>query len=197
MICPHCEAENAFAAARCADCGKPIGPARESASRVAAPAADAKPAARSTSRSPFDQIGQPENLGWLGPWAIWGMPVTYLVLIAAAAFGLKLPMLVMKVILGGGALAPLRALLKKDPHNARALAARQFGRIQMGVMLAAELGTIPFAFFLPAESVLLVGGIILIVALAVHIVVGIVGTRRLRSIARNAVHGVAAQAAMN
>ncbi|VTU42666.1 MULTISPECIES: hypothetical protein [unclassified Variovorax] len=188
MICPQCEAENTFAAARCTDCGKPFGPSRDNRDEPASRASEVAPASNvtrpSSSASPAEVLGQPQNLDWLVRYALWGMPVTYIGLVAASAFGLKPPMLVFKVLLGGGALWPLRALLKKEPSNERALVARKFGRIQMAVMLAAELTMIPFMFVLPAQSWLLVGGIFLLVAFGVHLVVGVIGTRRLRGFAQ-------------
>ncbi|MDM0117026.1 hypothetical protein QTI66_33420 [Variovorax sp. J22R133] len=134
--------------------------------------------------SPTEALGQTQHLNWIGRYALWGMPITYLGLVAASAFGLKLPMLVLKVLIGGGALWPLRALLKKEPGNVRALMARKFGRIQMGVMLAAELATIPVMLVLPAESWLVVGGIFLVVAFVVHLVVGVIGMRRFKGVAQ-------------
>jgi hypothetical protein len=187
MICPQCEAENTFAAARCAACGKPFGPARdqqgESAS-LASEAASPNVKRFSSPASPGEVLGQPHNLTWLVHLALWGMPLTYIGLLAASAFGLTPSALVMKVVIGGGALWPLRTLLKKEPDNERALVASKFGRIQMAVMLAAELATIPVMLVLPRESWLLMGGIFLFVAFGVHLVVGVVGARRLRGIAQ-------------
>ncbi len=68
-------------------------------------------------------LGQPQNLKGLA--AMRSGPVTHLGSVAASAFGLKPPMLVFKVLLGGGALWPWRALLKKEPSNERALVARK------------------------------------------------------------------------
>ena len=188
MICPQCEAENTFAAPRCVDCGRTFGPSRDKRVEAASRASEVAPASNvkllGSSASPAEVLGQPQNLNWLGPYALWGMPVTYLGLVAASAFGMKPPMLVFKVLLGGGALWPLRAMLKKEPSNERALVARKFGRIQMAVMLAAELTTIPVMLVLPVQSWLLMGGIFLLVAFGVHLVVGVVGTRRLRGIAQ-------------
>lgn len=132
-----------------------------------------------------DLRSRPQSLKWLARYAVWGMPLAYLMLVGLTAFGARLPTVVFKVFVGGGALYALQRLLKKEPHNEYALAARKTGRIQMAVMLLAELVTIPLLFVLPREHWWLAAAIVVIAAFGVHILVGILGSHRLQALAEH------------
>lgn len=111
------------------------------------------------------------------------MPFSYLVLVGLAPLGFKVPTVIFKVFAGGGAMFGLQSLLKKEPDNEYALAARKTSRIQMAVMLMAELIMLPFLLVLPREHWASAAGIVMFAAFGVHIFVGILGSNRLQAIA--------------
>lgn len=135
------------------------------------------------SAAPANLRTRPQSLKWLARYAVWGMPLAYLVLVGLAVLGLNVPTVVFKVFVGGGALFGLQSLLKKEPDNEYASGARKTARIQMAVMLLAELITLPFLFVLPREHWASAAGIAVFAAFGVHILVGILGSNRLQAIA--------------
>jgi hypothetical protein len=111
------------------------------------------------------------------------MPFAYIVIVALSAFGIKTPAVLFKVFIGGGAHWWLQKVLKKEPVNEYALAARKVVRIQLGLMLGAEALAVAMLFLLPRETWPLITSIGVFGAFALHIVVAIWGSHRLGSIA--------------
>jgi hypothetical protein len=121
------------------------------------------------------------SLVWLGRYASWGMPLAYIVIVALSAIGIKAPAILF--FIGGGALWSLQKLLKKEQAHEYALAARRVVRIQIGLMLGAELLAVVMLFLLPRETWPLITGVGVFGAFALHIIVAILGSHRLGSIA--------------
>ncbi|RST46320.1 hypothetical protein [Variovorax sp. DXTD-1] len=119
---------------------------------------------------------------WLGRYAAWGMPLAYILIVALAAIGLKVPAIAFKVFLGGGAFWQLRVLLKKEPGNRYFLIARKVVGIQLGLMLCVEVLSGVAVFALPSAMWPMAGGASVFVGFILHILVAIWGSFRLRAV---------------